>query len=65
MNYLYGNPVVTISDTAVLLKVHLTTATSVIEELVKIGILVETTGDKRNRIFEFKEYLNLFSDKRN
>ena len=65
MNYLYGNPVVTISDTAVLLKVHLTTATSVIEELVKIGILVETTGGKRNRIFEFKEYLNLFSDKRN
>jgi Fic family protein len=65
VNYLYGNPIVTISETAEYLKVHLTTATSVIEELVNIGVLIETTGGKRNRIFEFHEYLNLFTDRIN
>lgn len=63
INYLYGNPVLTIADAAGYLRVHSTTASLVIDELVKIGILIETTGSKRNRIFEFREYLNLFSNK--
>jgi Fic family protein len=63
VNYLYGNPVITISDATNYLKVHSTTSTSVIEELIKIGVLIETTGGKRNRIFEFHEYLNLFTER--
>lgn len=63
VNYLYSNPVITVSDAAEYLQVHQTTATSVIEELMNVGVLKETTGGKRNRIFEFTEYLKLFSDK--
>jgi len=36
------------------------TARDLIDEMEKIGILVEVTGYKRNRIFVFKEYLELF-----
>ncbi len=61
MNFLYSNPVISIADAATYLKVHPTTATSLIEDLSNIGVLTETTGYKRNRIFEFREYLYLFS----
>lgn len=38
------------------------TANVFIRDFVKLGILRETTGGKRNRVFTFHEYLNLFAD---
>jgi Fic family protein len=63
MNYLYRKPVVTAQDVQDELKVSPPTANSILSDFERLGILYEKTGWKRNREFEFKEYLNLFRDK--
>ena len=60
LNYLYGQPVVESTDVAKALKINNSTAGRLIDDFIKLGILNEITGFKRNRIFVFKEYLNLF-----
>lgn len=62
MKYLYRKPVVSVQEIKEELKVSLPTANSLIADLVKLKILTEKTGFKRNREFEFTEYLNLFKD---
>ncbi|MDR3667161.1 MAG: Fic family protein [Ignavibacteriaceae bacterium] len=63
MNYLYRKPVVTSQDVQDVLKVSSPTANSLLSDFERLGILNEKTGWKRNREFEFTEYLNLFRDK--
>jgi Fic family protein len=58
---LYTNPKVSGAMVSSKLAVSLPTANSLIDDFVKLGILKETTGLKRNRIFVFSDYLNLFS----
>jgi len=31
-----------------------------VSDMVSFGVLVELTGQRRNRLFAFKDYLNLF-----
>lgn len=62
MKYLYRKPVVSVQEIKEELRVSLPTANSLIADLVKLKILTEKTGFKRNREFEFTEYLNLFKD---
>ena len=57
---MYTRPVVSLSDATKLLYTTPATANSAIKELVKIGILKETTGYLRNRMYEMTEYLQLF-----
>ncbi len=64
LNYLYKNPVVTALQVQNELKISLPTANSIISDFERLGILTERTGWKRNREFEFTEYLNLFRDKK-
>ncbi len=64
MKYLYRKPVIYVQEIQDELKVSLPTANSLIADFVKLKILHEKTGYKRNREFEFTEYLNLFKDKR-
>jgi Fic family protein len=59
MTYLFSKPVVTAQE---VLKVSLPTANSLLSDFEKLKILNEKTGWKRNREFEFTEYLNLFKD---
>jgi len=63
LNYLYGQPVVDSSDVVTALKVNVSTALRIIDDFIKLNILHEITGYRRNRIFIFKEYLNLFEQK--
>jgi Fic family protein len=63
MKYLYRKPIVTVQDVQEVLEVSLPTANSIISDFEKLEILTETTGWKRNREFEFTEYLKLFKDK--
>jgi len=61
MQYLYRNPAVNISMVANLLGVKTNTASMLVNDFVKHGILNELTGKRRNRIFWFKEYLMIFN----
>jgi Fic family protein len=60
LNYLYSQPVVALQDVIDELKVTKPTANAIITDLVELEILKETTGMKRNRIYKFDNYLNLF-----
>jgi hypothetical protein len=51
---------VTAADVMNELEVTKQTAHTLIQDFEKLGILKEQTGFKRNRIFIFEEYLNLF-----
>lgn len=64
MKYLYKKPVVNVQEIQDELKVSLPTANSLIADFEKLKILNEKTGYKRNREFEFTEYLKLFKDER-
>jgi Fic family protein len=59
--YLYRKPVVTAGEVMKELKVTKQTAHTLLQDFEKSGILKEQTGFKRNRIFIFEEYLNLFN----
>lgn len=65
MDVLYKNPSITASDVEKVLAVTPKTANILISDFVNLGILLETTGGKRNRIFIFDEYLKLFTMKEN
>ena len=60
MKYLYKKPIVNAHIVQEELGISLPTANSIIADFIKLGILTERTGWKRNREFEFSEYLNLF-----
>lgn len=57
---LYGQPVVDSSDVVEALHVNVSTALRLIDDFIKLGILQEVTGYRRNRIFVFHEYMNFF-----
>jgi len=60
LQYLYSNPSIDAGDAAEVLGVNLSTALRLIEDFVRLKILVEITGGKRNRVFVFEEYVELF-----
>jgi len=62
MKYLYKKPLVTALEIKEQLNVSLPTANSLLADFEKLEILKEKTGWKRNREFEFTEYLDLFRD---
>jgi Fic family protein len=62
LTFLYGKPVVTVSDIATYLQVTHQTANHLIKDFEKLYILKETTGYQRNRLFIFDKYLKLFID---
>lgn len=60
LNFLYGQPVIDSSDVINALQINASTAMRIIDDFMKLNILNEITGYRRNRIFIFKEYLDLF-----
>ncbi|NWF50786.1 MAG: Fic family protein [Ignavibacteriaceae bacterium] len=62
LKYLFRRSVVTALDVQDELRVSLPTANTILADFERLGILKEKTGWKRNREFEFTEYLNLFKD---
>jgi len=63
LNYLYSQPLIEPNEVADALKINISTANRLIDDFVKLGVLNEITGFKRNRIFIFKEYIDLFQRK--
>jgi Fic family protein len=60
IRYLYTKPIVDAAEVAKILEVNISTANRLIQDFEKLCILFEKTGFKRNRIFIFKKYLDLF-----
>ena len=58
---LYQTPVLDIKTIAHTLELQVNTATALVNDFVKYGVLSELTGKRRNRIFWFKEYIVIFS----
>ncbi len=60
MRYLYARPVVDVKGVANLTGNTLNTASTLIADFVEHGVLVEVTGQRRNRLFLFQDYIQLF-----
>lgn len=64
MKSLYRQPAIDIRTVKEMLNVEVNTATYLINDLVKYGVLEELTGKRRNRVFWFKSYLDIFNKER-
>ncbi|MHB9029173.1 MAG: Fic family protein [Candidatus Latescibacterota bacterium] len=60
MQLLYRQPVVNGVQVAQYLQIALKNAYPLIEDFQRLGILTEQTGQRRNRIFAFTRYIELF-----
>jgi len=61
MKQLYKQPVVNMKSVSLLLEMPVNTASSLVNDFVKYGVLEEMTGKPRSRMFVFKEYMMIFS----
>ena len=62
MHHLFKRPVIQVNQAEKLLECSYKAANDLISDFVQAGILVEKTGQSRNRIFVFEEYLELFKN---
>jgi Fic family protein len=62
LNYLFTQPLVESSEVAEVLKINVSTANRLIDDMIRLSVLVETTGFKRNRTFVFREYIDMFEN---
>ncbi len=60
LQVLYSKPIIDAAETAEALEINITTALRLIDDFIKLKILKEVTGYKRNRIFIFDDYMKLF-----
>ena len=60
LHYLYSNPIIDSQEISKELSINPSTTLRLIEDFINLGILKEITGYKRNRIFIFEKYLQLF-----
>jgi Fic family protein len=62
INLLFSKPFITIQDVSTSLKVNFGDANRLVNELVEKGILHEQTGRKRDRIYEAKKVLDIYTN---
>jgi Fic family protein len=60
LQYLYSQPITDMQSIANEENASIPTVSRLLNDFVKLGILIELTGFKRNRIFAFEQYLKLF-----
>lgn len=61
LTILYQNPITSVAQIQEELKLDKSTAARLINDFEKLGWLKELTGFKRNRLFVFEEYMNIFN----
>ena len=59
---LYRSPIISVANAQKLIGATYPVANNIIARLVKIGILREITGNKRNRRFLYQPYLDIFGE---
>ncbi len=65
IDYLYQNPVIDATRVEKIIKKSKATHYKLINDLVNLEIIKEISGAQRNKLYIFKEYLDLFNDKQN
>ncbi|HMR81700.1 MAG TPA: Fic family protein [Niabella sp.] len=60
LNMLLQNPMITVDGTAKATGLSYKAANDLVEQMIKSDILKEATGQSRNRLFVFENYLNAF-----
>jgi Fic family protein len=62
LDHLFEQPVMNVKAAQERLGVSFPAANGMIHELQNVGVLTEVTGGRRNRMFRFSPYLDLFAD---
>ncbi len=60
LDHLFTQPIVTAQEAAAVLGLSSVSTYKMIDDFMAIGVLKEMTGFKRNRYFQFYEYLTIF-----
>tara|TARA_R110002049_G_scaffold20717_1_gene75853 strand:- start:9211 stop:9690 length:480 start_codon:yes stop_codon:yes gene_type:complete len=60
---LFKFPLISVNPISEMLGVSFTSANRLIDRMVDTGILVESTGNARNRVFNCSDYIRLFTDR--
>jgi Fic family protein len=63
INHFYKKPVLSVKEISIELQLSERTIRNLVTELINRKIIEESTGNKRNRIFVFERYLDLFKEK--
>jgi len=63
LEMLYFKPIITVQSVMEITKVSFSNANKLVEQLCKLGIISEFTGQRRNRRFSYGPYLSLFEDR--
>ena len=61
-SYLEANPIIEIQNTAAALCLAYNTTASAVKRLCEAGILEEVSGNQRNRLFSYKDYLDILRE---
>lgn len=64
LEYLYQRPIVSVNEIKDLIGTTYAAANTLVDRMVRTGILVEITGQARNRLFQYGPYVRLFQDER-
>ncbi len=62
LDFLYRHPIVSVAKVQALTGTTYPAANNLVSSFVKIGILKEATGQKRNRVFRYSSYIAIFGD---
>jgi Fic family protein len=62
LEHLYQHPIISVTDVQHLIHTSYPAANNLVNQLVTQGVLDEMTGQKRNRRFIYREYIDLFHD---
>ena len=60
LDHLFQQPILTVSQVARIVERTYPAAADLVSALEKLGLLQETTGWKRNRVYAYQKYLKLF-----
>ena len=63
LEHLYQRPIVSVADVETLTGTSYTAANVLVSRLVELGVLVEAPGYRRNRLFRYQAYIDLFGER--
>lgn len=59
---LFSNPIVTIKDVTEMVPMTFPTANAIAKDFERLGLFTEKTGQKKDRIFFLREYIDIFNN---